>query len=145
MARCVTGTANDPKEEDYEENSEGSHNQPETNPIGGSHGWGKEIRVRARSEMAGNLAGYATGIANDPKKEEEEEYVAVNHKQPARNPVGENQGWGNENDPTSAASTLGTHGRVTGRFTKHAATLPEEVDKPKVGTKARALHRVLMG
>ena len=60
MARYNTGTENDPEEEEEEENLEGNHKQPATNPIGGSRGWEKESAARARSERAGNLAGYAT-------------------------------------------------------------------------------------
>ena len=37
------------------------------------------------------------------------------------------------------------HGGVTGRFTKQATTFPVERNKPSAVTKARALHRVLMG
>ena len=51
--------------------------------------------VRARSERAGNLAGYATVLANEPKEDEEEENAAGNRKQPARNPVGLSQGLEN--------------------------------------------------
>ena len=75
--------------------------------------------------MAGNLSGYATVISNKPKEEEEEEYAAGNHKQPARNPVGGNQGWENENEPTLVPSTLGIYGGAAGRFTKQATTLPD--------------------
>ena len=96
-------------------------------------------------ERAGNLAGYATGLLNEPKEEEEEEYAARNRKQPARNPIGGNQGWENENEPTSAPSTLGIHGGAAGRFTKQATTLLEEGKKQNSGTKARALHRLMMG
>ena len=80
------------------------------NSIGGSHGWGKESAARACSERAGKLAGYVTGLANDPEKDGEEENAAGNYKKPARNPVGENQDWENENAPTSAQITLGIHG-----------------------------------
>ena len=41
MSRYVTGTANDPKEDEEEENSEGNRKQPETKPKGGSRGWEK--------------------------------------------------------------------------------------------------------
>ena len=106
MAGYRTGTENDPEEEEEEENSEGNRKQPETNPIGGSHGWEKEIVARACSEKRGNLAGYATGLSNEPEEEEEEEYAAGIHKQPERNPVRGNKGWENENDPTLDPSTL---------------------------------------
>ena len=78
MAGYATGIANDLEEEEEEENLEGNCKQPETNHIGGSRGWEKEIAVRARLERAGKLAGYATGLANDPKEDEEEEYAARN-------------------------------------------------------------------
>ena len=94
--------------------------------IGGSHGWAKECAARARLERAGNLSGYATGIAKDPKEDDEEENAAGNRKQPARNPVGGSHGWGNENAPTLSPSTLGIHGGAVGRFTKQATTLPVE-------------------
>ena len=41
MAGYATGTANDPKEDKEEENTEGNCKQPATNPIGGSRGWEK--------------------------------------------------------------------------------------------------------
>ena len=63
----------------------------------------------------------------------------------ARKPVGGNQGWENENEPTSAPNTLGIHGGPAVRYTKQATTLPEERNKPSAGSKARALNRVLMG
>ena len=72
MARYKTGTENYPEEEEEEEKLEGNCKQPETNPIGGSRGWEKESAVRARSERAGNLAGYETGLSNEPEEEEEE-------------------------------------------------------------------------
>ena len=71
MAGYKTRTENNPEEVEEEENLEGNHKQPETNPIGGSRGWEKEIAVRARSKKRGNLAGYAMGISNKPEKEEE--------------------------------------------------------------------------
>ena len=77
----------------------------------------------------GNLVGYATGLSNETEEEEEEEYVVGNCKQPARNPVGGNQDWENENEPTSAPSTLGIHGGAAVRFTKQATTFPEEGNK----------------
>ena len=85
------------------------------------------------------------GLANEPEEDEEEENAAGNRKQPERNPVGGNQGWENENTPTSAPSMLGIHRGAAGRFTKQATTLPEEGNTPNAGTKARALHRLLMG
>ena len=107
MAGYATGTSNDPEEEEEEENLEGNRKQPTNNPIGGSRGWEKEIVARSCSERVGNLAGYATGLAKDPEEEEEEEYAAGNQKQPSRNPVRGNQGRENENEPTSAPSTMG--------------------------------------
>ena len=83
---------------------------------------------------------YAMGLSNEPEEEEEEEYVAGDRKQPEMNPVGGNQGWENENEPTSAPSTLGTHRGRAGQFTKQATKLTEEGNKQNVGTKARALH-----
>ena len=145
MAGYKTGTTKNTEGEEEEENSEGNCKQPATNLIGESRGWEKESAARARPERAGNLAGYATGIANEPEEEEEKEYAARNYKQPTRNPVGGNQVWENENNPTSAPSMLGIHGRAAGRFTKQATTLPEEGNKQNPGTKARAIHRVLMG
>ena len=123
MAGYATGTATDPKEEEEEDNLEGNHKQPATNSIGGSCGWEKESAARTCSERAGNLAGYATGLANEPEEEKEEEYAAGNPKQPARKPVGGYQGWENENEPTSAPSTLGIHGGAEVRFTKQETTL----------------------
>ena len=70
MEGYATGTANDPKEEEEEENPEGNSKHLATNPIGGSRGWEKESAARACSERAGNLARYATGIANDLKEKE---------------------------------------------------------------------------
>ena len=130
MAGYATGTAKEPEEEEEEENVEGNHKQPETNPIGGSHGWAKESVKRERSEMAGNLAMYATGISKDPREEKEEENAVGNHKQPARNPVGGSHVWGNENAPTFARSTLGIHGGAEGGFTKHATKFSTEVNTP---------------
>ena len=92
----------------------------------------------------GNLAGYAMGPSNKPEEEEEEEYAVEIRKQPARNSVGVNQGWENENELTTAPSTLGIHRGRAGRFTKQVTTLPEEVNKHNAGTKSRALHRVMM-
>ena len=44
MAGYKTGTENDPEKKEEEENSEGNHKQPATNPIGGSRGWEKVNR-----------------------------------------------------------------------------------------------------
>ena len=129
MAGYKTGTEKYPKEEEEDENLEGNLKQPETNPIRGSCSWEKESEARARSEKGGNLDGYATGLLNELEEDEEEEYVAGNHKQPARNPVGENQGWENENEPTSAPSMLGIHGGRAGQCTKQAPTWPEKRNK----------------
>ena len=93
MAGYATGTANYPKEEEEEENSEGNCKEPATNSIGGSCGWEKESAERVHSERAGILAGYATGLANKPEEEGEEEYAEGNRKQPERNPAGGNQSW----------------------------------------------------
>ena len=65
MAGYTTGMANNPGEEEEDENAEGNCKQPETNHVGVNHCWGKESAGRARSERAGKLAGYATGIANE--------------------------------------------------------------------------------
>ena len=94
MDGYATITANDPEEEEEEENAEGNYKQPERNPVGGSHGWAKESAVRAHSQRAENLNGYATGMANEPEEDEEEENAAGNRKQPARNPVRGSHGWG---------------------------------------------------
>ena len=145
MAGYATGTSNKPKEEEEEENAEGNRKQPATNPIGGSHSWAKESATRARSERAGNLAGYATGIENYPEGGEEEENTSGNRKQQARKPVRGSHIWGNENAPTSGPSTLGIHGGVAGIFTKQATTLPAEGKTPSAGKKTQALHRVMMG
>ena len=59
---------------------------------------------------AGNLDGYATGMANKTDEYEEEENAAGNCKQLARNPVGVSRGWGNENALTLAPCTLGIPG-----------------------------------
>ena len=124
--------------EEEEENPEGNCKQTTKNPIRGIHGWEKESAARSRLERAGNLAGYATGLLKEPKEEEEEEYAARNRKQPARNPIGGNQGWENENEPTSAPSTLGIHGGAAGRFTKQATTLLEEGNKQNSGKKSKS-------
>ena len=73
MAGYRNGTENNPEEEEEEENLEGNCKHPETNHIGGSRGWEKEIVARARSKKKGNLARYETGILNEPEEEEEEE------------------------------------------------------------------------
>ena len=52
----------------------------------------EDIAARARSQRAGNMAGYVTGTANDPEEEEEEENTAGNCKQPERNPIGVSHG-----------------------------------------------------
>ena len=87
MDGYTMGTAIKTDEEEEEGNEEGNCKQPETNPVGGSQGWAKESAARARSERAGNLAGYATRIENELKEDEEEENTAGNHKKPIRNPV----------------------------------------------------------
>ena len=71
-AGYVTVKTNDPAEEEEEENLEGNHKQPATNPIGGSRGWGKESAARACSDSEGNLAGYAKGLMHKPHEDEEE-------------------------------------------------------------------------
>ena len=85
-------------------------------------------------QRAGNLAGYATGTANDPEEDEEEENAAENRKQTARNPVGGSHGWGKENAPISAPSMMGVPGGEAGRLTKQATALPEEINAPRSGT-----------
>ena len=52
----------------------------------------EESAARARSQRARNMAGYATGTANEPEEEEEEENAEGNLKQPVRNPVGGSHG-----------------------------------------------------
>ena len=141
----ATGTANDPKGNEEEENAAGNRKQPARNPVGGSHSWEEESAARARLQRAGNLDGYVTGTANDTKEDEEEENAAGNSKQPTRNPVGGSQGWGNENAPTSAPSTLGIPRGYAGRQIKQATTLPEEGNAPMAGKTSQELHRVLMG
>ena len=94
LAGYATGMANDPKEDKEEENMAGNCKQPARNPVGGSHGWAEESVTRACSQRAGNLARYATGTANDPEEDEEEENTAGNRKQPERNPVGGSHSWG---------------------------------------------------
>ena len=141
----ATGTANNTKEGEEEENEEGNHKQPVTNPIRGSHGRAKESAARSRLQRSENLDRYATGMANDPEEDEETENLAGNAKQLVRNPVGGSNGWETENSPTLAPSTLGIPGGAAGRFTKQATTLPSEVNTTSAGTKAKELHRVLMG
>ena len=58
---------------------------------------------------------------------------------------GGNQVWENENELTSPPSTMGIHRGEARIFTKQATTLPEEGNKKSAGTKAQALHMVLMG
>ena len=82
-------------------------------------------------QKAGDLSGYATGAANDPKEDEEEENAADNCKQPARNPVGGSHGWGKENAPMSDRGTLDIPGGAAGRLTKQTATLPTEGNVPR--------------
>ena len=67
MDGYATGMANDPVDEEEEENAEGNCKQPASNPVGGSHGWSKENAERARLKRAGNLAGYAIEMANEPE------------------------------------------------------------------------------
>ena len=135
MAGYATGAENDPGKEEEEENAEGNCKRQATNPIGGSSGWEKEIVTMARSERAVNLARYATGLANEPREEKEEENAAKNCKKTARNPVGVNRGWENENAPTLDPSTLGIQKGAAGRFTKQATMLTAEVNTPITGTK----------
>ena len=52
----------------------------------------EESATRARSQRAGNMAGYVTGTANYLEEEEEEENTAGNCKQPERNPIGVSHG-----------------------------------------------------
>ena len=53
----------------------------------------EESAARERSQRAMNMAGYATGTANDPEEEEEEENTEGNSKETATNPVGRSHGW----------------------------------------------------
>ena len=64
-------------------------------PYRGKSQLGKRKRGKGTLGKRGNLAGYATGLLNEPEEEEEEEYAVGNRKQTARNPVGGNQGWKN--------------------------------------------------
>ena len=92
----------------------------------------KKSRQGHARKKGGTWPGMQRGYRTNQKRreeEEEEEYAAMNIKQLARNPVGGNQDWENENEPTLGPSTLGIHGGRTGRFTKQATTLPEEVNK----------------
>ena len=145
MVGYGTEKVKDPKEKEEEESTEGNHKHPARNPVGGSHSWEKESAARARSQRSKNMAGYATGMTNEPKEDEEEENAAGNHKQLARNPVRGVHGRENENAPTSSPSTLGIPRGAAGRFTKQATTLPAERNTPSAGKNAQALHRVLMG
>ena len=54
----------------------------------------EENSARARSQRLSNMAWYATGTANDSRKEEEEENVEENRKQPTTNPIGGSRGRG---------------------------------------------------
>ena len=68
MAVYNNGTSSDPEEEEEEKNSEGDSKQPETNPIGGNHGWEKESAARACSERVGNLAGIQWNYLTSQKR-----------------------------------------------------------------------------
>ena len=76
----MTGTENEPNEDDNEENVAGNRKQPARNPVVGSHGRAEESAVRSHLQRVGNLAGCATGTANDTNEDEEEENVAGNCK-----------------------------------------------------------------
>ena len=67
-------------------------------PYWGKSRLGKRNRDEGTLGKRGNLAGYATGLLNEPEEEEEEEYAAGNRKQLERNPVGGNQDRENENE-----------------------------------------------
>ena len=114
-------------------------------PYPGKSWLGKINRGKGTLGKRGNLARYAAGTSNEPEEEEEEQYTAGIRKQPARNPIGGNKGWENENEPTWGPSTLDIHGGRAGQFTKQETTFPEEGDEKNAGIKSRALHRVLMG
>ena len=101
--------------------------------------------ARERSQRAENLAGYATGTANDLEEDEEEDNASGNRKQPARNPAGGGHGWGNENAPILSPHTLVIPVGAAGRLTKKATMLLAEGNAPRSGTTAQELHRVLMG
>ena len=105
----------------------------------------EESAAWARSQRAENLAGHATGTANEREEDEEEENAAGNRKQPARNPVGGGHGWEKESAPTLAPRMLGIPGGAAGRLTKQATTLPVGGGAPRAGTTAQDLHRALMG
>ena len=66
-----------------------------------------ESMARARSQRGGNLAGYATGTANNPEEDKEEENAEGNHKQPARNPVGISHGWAEYNAAKACSQRTG--------------------------------------
>ena len=137
MAGYATVTANYPEEEEEEENAEVNCKQPARNPVGGIHGREKESAARARSQRAGNLDGYATGITNKLEEYGEEENAAGNFKQLARNPVGGSHGWVNENALMSPPSMMGILRGAAGRFTKQVTTLPVEGNTPSAGKKYR--------
>ena len=63
-----TGTENDPEEEEEGKHLEGNRKQPETNTIGGSHSWGKEIAERARSEKGGTWPGMKRNYQTNQKR-----------------------------------------------------------------------------
>ena len=65
----VTGTANEPEDDEEEGNAAGNRKQTGRNPVGGSNDWAEESAARACSQRVGNLDGYATGTANYPEKD----------------------------------------------------------------------------
>ena len=52
----------------------------------------EESAARSRLQRARNMDRYATGTANDPEEEDEEENLEGNCKQLATNPIGESCG-----------------------------------------------------
>ena len=61
------------------------------------------------------MAGYATGTANDPKEEGEEENAAGNRNQPARNSIGGSHGLAKESMTRASSQRVGNlDGYATG-------------------------------
>ena len=81
-----------------------------------------ERAARARSQRAKNMAGYATGTANEPEEEEEEENAEGNCKQLARNPVMGSHGWEKE----SATRTCSERAGKLDRYATGMANNPKE-------------------
>ena len=53
----------------------------------------EEITAREHFQRERNMERYTTGIANEPKEEEEEENAEGNCKQPETNPIRGSHGW----------------------------------------------------